>query len=69
MAWKIEFHPGADKEFAKLGAAATQRILLFLNDRVASLDNPRAIGEALKGSKLGEFWGSTVSETTASSHG
>jgi mRNA interferase RelE/StbE len=56
MAWKIEFHPGADKELAKLGAAATQRILRFLHDRVASLDNPRAIGEALKGSKLGEFW-------------
>ena len=56
MAWKIEFHPGADKEFARLGAVATQRILRFLHDRVASLANPRAIGEALKGSELGEFW-------------
>ncbi|NOT17925.1 MAG: type II toxin-antitoxin system RelE/ParE family toxin [Sulfuriferula sp.] len=26
------------------------------NQRVASLDNPRNIGEALKGAKLGEFW-------------
>ena len=56
MAWTIEFHPGAEKELAKLGSVAAQRILRFLHDRVASLDNPRAIGQALKGSDLGEFW-------------
>ncbi|TWB55430.1 mRNA interferase RelE/StbE [Rhizobium sp. ERR 922] len=28
----------------------------FLYDRVAKLDDPRAIGEALKGSELGDFW-------------
>jgi mRNA interferase RelE/StbE len=33
-----------------------RRILIFLHDRVAALDNPRSIGEALKGSKLDEFW-------------
>ena len=27
-----------------------------LHSRVATLDDPRSIGEALKGSKLGEFW-------------
>lgn len=54
MAWKIEFHPGAEKELDKLGSVATTRILRFLHDRVATLDNPRAIGQALKGSELGE---------------
>ena len=33
-----------------------RRILAFLHSRVATLDDPRSIGEALKGSKLGEFW-------------
>ena len=33
-----------------------QRITAFLRERVAVLDDPRSIGEALKGSKLGEFW-------------
>lgn len=33
-----------------------RRILIFLHGRVAKLDDPRSIGEALKGSKLGEFW-------------
>jgi mRNA interferase RelE/StbE len=56
MAWKIEFHPGADKELAKLGSVATQRILRFLRDRIAPLEDPRTIGQALKGSELGEFW-------------
>ena len=32
------------------------RILSFLKERVALLDDPRSIGEALKGSELGEFW-------------
>jgi mRNA interferase RelE/StbE len=27
-----------------------------LHDRVAKLDDPRSIGEALHGSRLGEFW-------------
>ena len=38
---------------------AARRILAFLHGRVATLHDPRGIGEALKGfegSKLGEFW-------------
>jgi len=30
--------------------------LKFLNERVAKLDNPRSVGQALRGSRLGEFW-------------
>ena len=33
-----------------------RRILAFLHDRVAVLDNPRSMGQALKGSRLGKFW-------------
>jgi len=29
---------------------------LFLRERVALLDDPRSIGEALRGSRLGDFW-------------
>ncbi|MFS8145365.1 addiction module toxin RelE [Rhizobium sp. R635] len=56
MAWKIEFHRAAERELEKLGHEAVRRILRFLNDRVAKLDDPRSIGEALKGSELGDFW-------------
>lgn len=41
---------------AKLGPQDARRILLFLFERVAKLEDPRSIGEALKSSKLGEFW-------------
>jgi mRNA interferase RelE/StbE len=56
MAWRIEFDPAAAKELGKLGYEPAQRILRFLSARVAPLDDPRSIGEALKGSKLGDFW-------------
>ena len=36
--------------------SVARRILSFLFDRVAKLDDPRSIGESLKGSKLGAFW-------------
>ena len=56
MAWRIEFDPAAEQELRKLGREPAQRILRFLAERVAHLDDPRGIGEALKGSKLGDFW-------------
>ncbi|PDV88667.1 type II toxin-antitoxin system mRNA interferase toxin, RelE/StbE family [Rhizobium sp. H4] len=56
MAWRIEFHRAAERELEKLGHEAARRILRFLNDRVARLDDPRSIGEALKGSEPGDFW-------------
>ena len=56
MAWKVEFDPAAERELDKLDPQVARRILTFLHERVAVLENPRAIGEALKGSKLGEFW-------------
>lgn len=56
MTWKIEFDPAAEKELSRLDPQVVRRILKFLIERVATLDDPRAIGEALKGSRLGEFW-------------
>ena len=56
MAWKLEFDPAAERELDKLDPQTARRILVFLHGRVALLDDPRSIGEALKGSKLGEFW-------------
>ena len=56
MAWRIEFDPSAVRELRKLDPQNARRILQFLHGRVAALDDPRSIGEALKGSKLGDFW-------------
>lgn len=56
MAWKVEFAPAAERELNKLDPPIIRRILTFLNDRIAPSDDPRSIGEALKGSRFGEFW-------------
>ena len=56
MAWKVELDNAAVRDLGKLDQQTARRILAFLHGRVATLDDPRSIGEALKGSKLGEFW-------------
>ena len=56
MAWRIEYDTGAEKDLSKLDRQIAQRIIRFLGERIANLEDPRSIGEALKGSKLGDFW-------------
>ena len=56
MASKIELSVEAERELGKLDPQHSRRIVKFLQDRVAKLDDPRSIGEALHGSHLGEFW-------------
>ena len=56
MAWKVELTPLAEKNLDKLDPQIARRILSFLHGRLAVLDDPRSLGEALKGSELGEFW-------------
>lgn len=56
LAWKIEFDRAALKDLSGLDKPVALRIARFLRERVAVLDDPRSIGEALKGSTLGEFW-------------
>ena len=56
MVWKVELDPAAERELGKFDPQIVRRILTFLHNRVAKLDDPRSIGEALKGSKLGAFW-------------
>jgi mRNA interferase RelE/StbE len=56
VAWRIEYLRAARKDIAKLDRQTAQRIKDFLEKRLAQLDDPRSIGEALKGSKLGTFW-------------
>ena len=56
MAWLVEFDPAAAKELRKLDPPVARRIVAFLRERLSVLDDPRSIGEALRGDALGEFW-------------
>ena len=56
MAWQIEFDPDALKDLKKIDKPIQIRLVGFLRNRVSQLSNPRDIGEALSGQKLGSYW-------------
>jgi mRNA interferase RelE/StbE len=56
LAWQIEFDESARKELAKLDRQVARRLIDFLKNRVLNLRDPRSVGQALRGSTLGEFW-------------
>jgi mRNA interferase RelE/StbE len=56
LTWVVEFDPDAVKDLKKLDKPVQKRLVGFLRDRVATLRDPRQIGEALAGSTLGNYW-------------
>ena len=56
MTWKIELSNRAHQDLSKLDAKNFRRVYQFLFGRLISLENPRSVGEALRGSQLGEYW-------------
>ncbi|MFB1489616.1 MULTISPECIES: type II toxin-antitoxin system RelE/ParE family toxin [unclassified Thiocapsa] len=56
MAWRIELVDDAKKDLAKLDKPIARRITAFLRERIATLDDPRTLGESLKGTRLGQLW-------------
>lgn len=56
MDWRVSFDPAAERELKKLDPQIARRILKFLFERVAISADPRRLGAALRGSRLGEFW-------------
>jgi mRNA interferase RelE/StbE len=54
--WSIEFDRQAARELDDLDGQVAKRILRFLMKRLAQLEDPRSIGESLKGPVWGEYW-------------
>lgn len=55
MAWIIEYTQTAASQIGKLDRQIARRILDYMDDKIASLDDPRMRGKALTG-PLGELW-------------
>jgi mRNA interferase RelE/StbE len=53
VSWAYSFEASALKELKKLGPQAAREILGFLDERVASTEDPRALGKPLKGDLKG----------------
>ena len=55
MAWTIEYTDTARTQLRKLDRKTARRIVDYMDERVAPLDNPRSAGRALTG-PLGGLW-------------
>ncbi|HLQ85133.1 MAG TPA: type II toxin-antitoxin system RelE/ParE family toxin [Salinisphaeraceae bacterium] len=55
MTWIIEYARSVRKDIRGMPASTRKRIRDFLEQHVANLNNPRAIGNPLKG-ELAGFW-------------
>ncbi len=55
MSWTIRYLKSVRKTINKLDPESQNRIYNYLEERVKSLDNPRKLGEPLKG-RLANFW-------------
>lgn len=61
MAWTIEYTDSSRRQLHKLDKSAARRILDYMDERVAPLEDARTVGKALRG-PLGEFWRYRVGE-------
>lgn len=55
MAWRIEIAESAERQLAKLDRQIARRITKYLREKIAPLEDPRSLGESLKG-RLREYW-------------
>ena len=53
--WTIEYTETAHKNFRALGGQTARRIKKYLDERIATEENPRRFGESLK-SNLSGLW-------------
>ena len=53
MAWTIKYDPGALKDLKKLDRTIQREILDYMDNRVATAEDPRDFGKPLRASKFG----------------
>jgi mRNA interferase RelE/StbE len=53
LVWKIRLNPRTEKQLKKLDRLAQRKILNYLKEQIATLENPRLFGKALQGNKQG----------------
>ncbi len=55
MVWKIDYSDTAKGQLRKLDKPVAKRILDYMDQRIAELENPRSTGKALTGA-FGGLW-------------
>jgi len=55
VSWTYRFNASAKRELGKLDRQAQKEILIYLDQRIATLEDPRRFGKALR-SELAGLW-------------
>lgn len=53
--WRVEFSENSKTQLKKMDKPIQQRIIFYLEERILNSENPRRLGESLKG-KLDPYW-------------
>jgi len=56
LAWTIQYAESAVRQLKKLDRSVAIKIVDYLDERVAFLEDPRSVGKKLSGPKLGNYW-------------
>lgn len=68
MAWVIKYAETSQRQLKKLDKSIALRVLDFMDERVAQLDDPRSLGKNLVGPKLGSYWRYRVGDVRVICH-
>lgn len=56
MAWTINYTESALRQLKKLDKSIALRVVDYMDQRVATSNDPRTLGKNLVGPKLGDYW-------------
>ena len=56
MAWIIKYTASSLRQLKRLDKPVAQRVLDYLDERIANLADPRAAGKNLVGPRMGSYW-------------
>ena len=56
MAWTIKYTETSQRQLKKLDRSLALRVLDYMDERIATLEDPRSQGKNLVGPKMGSYW-------------
>ena len=56
MVWTVEYAASVRKSMRKLAPDVRKRIRRYIEERLASLDDPRQLGAPLRGTQFADLW-------------
>ena len=56
MAWIIKYTESSLRQLKRLDKPVAQRVLDYMDERIAVLMDPRAAGKNLVGPRMGSYW-------------